>query len=30
MEIKDINKLDELIVIAATCVSIDEFADAFN
>ncbi|MDR2762904.1 MAG: hypothetical protein LBB88_09905 [Planctomycetaceae bacterium] len=30
MEVKDIDKLDELIGIAATCVSIDEFADAFN
>jgi flagellar biosynthesis/type III secretory pathway protein FliH len=30
MEIKDIDKLDELIGIAATCVSIDEFADTFN
>jgi hypothetical protein len=30
MEVKDIDKLGELIDIAATCESIDEFADAFN
>ncbi|MDR2763304.1 MAG: DUF4351 domain-containing protein, partial [Planctomycetaceae bacterium] len=30
MAVKDIDKLDELIGVAATCVSIDEFAAAFN
>jgi hypothetical protein len=29
-EVKDINELDELIDFAITCVSLGEFATAFN
>jgi hypothetical protein len=29
-KVNDIDKLDELVGFAATCVSLDEFATAFN